>query len=120
MEEAMARITLFAAALAASIPAAALAHHGWSSYDETKPITVTGTLQNVAWSNPHGSAQMRWQGKQWNVVLAPVARMEARGLTSAMIDKGQKVTLVGYARKDGTAEMRIERITAGGKTVELR
>jgi hypothetical protein len=120
MEVAMARITLFAAALAVSIPAAAVAHHGWSSYDESKPLTVTGTLQNVAWSNPHGSATMRWQGKQWNVVLAPVARMEARGLTSAMIDKGQTVTLTGYARKDGTAEMRIERVKAGGKTVELR
>lgn len=116
----MTRITLFAAVLAVTIPAAALAHHGWSSYDETKPITVTGALQNVAWSNPHGSAQMRWQGKQWNVVLAPVARMEARGLASAMIDKGQKVTLTGYARKDGTAEMRIERIKVGDKTVELR
>ena len=116
----MTRITLFAAALAITIPAAALAHHGWSSYDETKPITLTGTLQNVAWSNPHASAQMRWQGKQWHVVLAPIARMEARGLTSAMIDKGQKVTLIGYARKDGTAEMRIERIKVGDKTVELR
>ncbi|MCX8474697.1 MAG: DUF6152 family protein [Sphingomonas sp.] len=116
----MARITLFAAALAVSVPAAALAHHGWSSYDETKPLTVTGALQNVAWSNPHGSASTQWQGKQWHVVLAPVARMEARGLTAAMIDKGQKVTLTGYARKDGTAEMRIERIKVGDKTVELR
>lgn len=116
----MARITLFAAALAVTIPAAALAHHGWSSYDETKPITVTGALQNVAWTNPHGSATIGWQGKPWHVVLAPVARMEARGLSAAMINKGQKVTLTGYARKDGTAEMRIERITAGGKTVELR
>lgn len=116
----MSRTTLFAAALAVTIPAAALAHHGWSSYDEAKPLTVTGTLQKVAWSNPHGSAEMRWQGKQWHVVLAPVARMEARGLTAAMIDKGQRVTLVGYARKDGTAEMRIERVKAGGKTIELR
>jgi hypothetical protein len=113
-------MTLFAAMLAISVPAAALAHHGWSSYDETRPITVTGKLESVSWGNPHGSATVRWQGKQWNVVLAPVARMEARGLTSAMIDKGQSVTLTGYARKDGTAEMRIERVTAGGKTVELR
>jgi hypothetical protein len=116
----MSRITLFAAALAVTVPTAVLAHHGWSSYDEAKPITVTGTLQKLSWSNPHGSAEMRWQGKQWHVVLAPVARMEARGLTAAMIDKGQTVTLVGYARKDGTAEMRIERVKAGGKTIELR
>ncbi|HVJ02431.1 MAG TPA: DUF6152 family protein [Sphingomonas sp.] len=116
----MTRITLFAAAVALSLPAAALAHHGWSSYDETRPLTVSGKLQGVSWANPHGSASVRWQGKQWHVVLAPVARMEARGLSADMINKGQTVTLVGYARKDGTAEMRIERITAGGKTVELR
>jgi hypothetical protein len=46
--------------------------------------------------------------------------MEARGLTPAMIAPGKKITLVGYPRRDGAAEMRVERITAGGKTVELR
>ena len=49
-----------------------------------------------------------------------VARMEARGLTKAMIAPGKRVQLVGYPRKDGTPEMRIERISAEGKTVELR
>lgn len=116
----MSRTSLFAAALVLALPGAALAHHGWSSYDESKPLTLTGTLQSVSWGNPHGSASMRWQGKQWHVVLAPVSRMEARGLSAAMIDKGQTVTLTGYARKDGTAEMRIERIKVGDKTVELR
>jgi hypothetical protein len=113
-------ITLTAAAIGLSVPVAALAHHGWSSYDESKPLVVTGTLLKVSWTNPHGSAQMQWQGKQWNVVLAPVTRMESRGLTAAMIDKGQTITLTGYARKDGTAEMRIERVKVGDKTVELR
>ena len=113
-------ITLAAGLAAALLSTAAPAHHGWSSYDETKPVTVTAPLQGVAWANPHGSAQVRWQNKDWHVVLAPVARMEARGLTPAMIDKGQKVTLTGYARRDGTPEMRIERIAAAGKTIELR
>ena len=107
----------FACAVAAA-PVAA--HHGWSSYDEAKPITVTGTFKTVSWANPHGSATMVWQKKNWAIILAPTARMEARGLTEAMIAPGQKVTLVGYARRDGTAEMRIERVTAAGKTVELR
>ena len=46
--------------------------------------------------------------------------MEARGLTPAMIAPGKPVRLIGYARKDGTREMRIERVIAEGKTVELR
>jgi hypothetical protein len=46
--------------------------------------------------------------------------MEARGLTQAMLAPKKVVTLIGYPRRDGAAEMRIERVIAGGKTVELR
>lgn len=101
-------------------PSTGFAHHGWSSYDATKTLSVTAPLSSVSWSNPHGNAKVMWQKKEWTVVLAPVARMEARGLTKRMLTSGKPVTLVGYPRSDGTAEMRIERVTAGGKTVELR
>ncbi len=104
----------------ALIAAPAAAHHGWSSYDAAKVLRVTAPLTNVSWSNPHGTAKVRWQGKTWDVILAPVARMEARGLTQAMVGPRQRVTLVGYPRSDGPAEMRIERVIAGDKTVELR
>lgn len=112
--------TLAAAALIAALPAAALAHHGWSSYDETKPIIFATKLHNVSWTNPHATAKTAYKGKQWDVVLAPVSRMEARGLAPAEINKGQVVTITGYARKDGTSEMRLERIKVGSKTVEFR
>lgn len=115
----MRRIALFAAA-AIAISAPALAHHGWSSYDETKPITLNGTLTSVSWANPHGTATMRWRGQQWDVILAPVSRMTARGLTEAEIAPGQRIAMTGYARRDGTSEMRIERVMVGDKTVELR
>jgi Family of unknown function (DUF6152) len=101
-------------------PVAATAHHGWSSYDATKTINITGTLSDVTWGNPHGAAKTRYQGKVWDVVLAPVARMEARGLTQDMVGPKSRVTLVGYPRSDGTPEMRIERVIVGDKTVELR
>lgn len=116
----MIRKLIAAAALAMALPAIAYAHHGWSSYDSSKVINATGKFTSVSWANPHGSATMVWKGRQWHVVLAPTARMEARGLTPAMIAPGKQVTIVGYPRRDGTAEMRIERITTGGKTVELR
>jgi hypothetical protein len=117
----MPRSAIFAAvALAATLPAAALAHHGWSSYDASKTLTVTGKLGDVAWTNPHAAARIAYQGKPWVVVLAPITRMEARGLKAEEINKGQTVTLTGYPRSDGTPEMRIERITVGDKTVELR
>jgi hypothetical protein len=111
---------LIGAALALALPAATYAHHGWSSYDASKVLTVKGKLRTLSWANPHGMATIDWQGKRWTVVLAPTSRMEARGLSQAMIAPGKPVTLVGYPKLDGSAEMRIERITAGGKTVELR
>lgn len=109
-----------AAAIAIALPTAAYAHHGWSSYDANKVLTVKGKLRTLSWANPHGMATIDWQGKRWTVVLAPTSRMQARGLTQAMIAPGKPVTLVGYPKLDGSAEMRIERITAGGKTIELR
>lgn len=112
--------TLLAAALALTLPAAALAHHGWSSYDDTKTIKLTAALTDVTWTNPHGGAKVVYQGKPWTVVLAPTTRMEARGLTQPMLTGKAPVTLEGYPRSDGTPEMRIERLTVDGKTVELR
>lgn len=111
---------LVAAAFAIAIPAAALAHHGWSSYDAEKVIKVTAPLQSLSWGNPHGTAKVVYQKRTWDVILAPVARMEARGLTKEMLAPDKKVTLEGYPRRDGTTEMRIERVITGGKTVELR
>ena len=115
------RLGRFAVAVAlATMPVAVLAHHGWSSYNEDEPITVSGPLHDVNWGNPHGSAKMNWRDGEWDVVLAPVSRMEQRGLTLDAIDDGKRITLTGYVRRDGTREMRVERIKAGGKIVELR
>lgn len=115
------RALIAAALLATAVVAMPVqAHHGWSAYDAEKTFEVTAELSSVSWGNPHGSATVAHQGKSWDVVLAPVARMEARGLTQAMLAPGSKVTLVGYPRRDGTAEMRIERVIVGDKTVELR
>lgn len=110
---------LIAAAILAT-PVAALAHHGWSSYDETKVIRHSAALSDVSWGNPHGAAKVTYQGAKWDVILAPVSRMEARGLTRDMVGPRNVVVIEGYPRRDGTREMRIERVIAGGKTVELR
>ena len=112
------RNALLAISLAA-IPAA-WAHHGWSEYDATKPLTVTGRILESGYEHPHGHVKLESPQKTWHVVLAPPSRMEARGLPPADLKKGATVTVVGYANREKPEEMRAERITAGGKTVELR
>lgn len=38
---------------AAAAPVAALAHHGWSSFDQDKPVYLEGRIKTVRWANPH-------------------------------------------------------------------
>ena len=102
----------------AALPVAA--HHGWSEYDATKSLTFTGKVLESGYEHPHGHIRLETPGKTWLVILAPPSRMENRGLPSAEIAKGKTVTVVGYANREKPEEMRAERITAGGKTVELR
>ncbi|WP_372706178.1 DUF6152 family protein [Brevundimonas sp.] len=99
---------------------AALAHHGWSSYDAERVMKPTTQVLESSWGSPHGSLVIAVDDQKWDVVLAPVSRMQTRGLAREDIAVGQTVTVEGYPRRDGTREMRVERITAGGKTVELR
>jgi Family of unknown function (DUF6152) len=47
----MQRRTFIATALAA--PLVARAHHGWSSFDQGRPIWLEGKASKVAWRNPH-------------------------------------------------------------------
>jgi hypothetical protein len=37
----------------ATWPLAARAHHGWSSFDVSRPLYLEGRAANVAWRNPH-------------------------------------------------------------------
>lgn len=101
---------------------AAFAHHGWSSYDEKKPLTINGTIAESAYTNPHGSIKLRADdgGKVWDVVLAPVGRMQTRGLTEAMLTPGTKAMVLGYPHRKVDTEMRAENITIDKKKVELR
>ena len=110
--------TLALAAALAVLPVGA--HHGWSEYDSTKPLTFTGKILESGYEHPHGHIRLETPGKTWLVVLAPPSRMENRGLPPADLRKGNTVTVVGYANREKPEEMRAERITSEGKTVELR
>jgi hypothetical protein len=102
------------------VSTAAWAHHGWSSYDSEKAIKVDAPVAEVRYRNPHAEVDIDYQGKRWQVILAPISRMETRGLEKEALTVGKTVTVEGYPRKDGTPEIRAERITVGGKVVELR
>lgn len=110
------------AALFAALPMSfgAFAHHGWSGYDSERTLNITGTIASASYENPHGTMVLKAKDGTWNVVLAPPSRMTARGLSKEMLREGATASIEGYAHTEKKDEVRAERITIDGKTVELR
>jgi uncharacterized protein DUF6152 len=106
--------------MALAAPGWVLAHHGWSEYDSSKVLKLTGKIVASGYEHPHGHVRLEASGKTWHVVLAPPSRMERRGPEKAALKPGITAMVEGYPNRDKPEEMRAERITAGGKTVELR
>jgi hypothetical protein len=96
------------------------AHHGWSGYDSSQVLNLTGIIRESGYEHPHSYFKLDVQGKVWLVVLAPPSRMERRGISRDMLAVGKAATVVGYPHRTDPEEMRAERITIDGKTVELR
>jgi hypothetical protein len=107
------------AACSVALVGTALAHHGWSGYSE-EIQKLTGTIEQASYTSPHGSIQLKTAEKTWEVVLAPPSRMTSRGLTEEMLKVGTTATVEGYRSTSDEKEMRAERISVAGKTVELR
>lgn len=109
-----------AAIAAAVVGGSAAAHHGWGSYDAAKPITVTGPILSSKYENPHATITVKASDKVWKVTLAPTTRMINRGGGKDLVAIGKTVSAYGYASTVAKDEMRAERITVDGKTVEMR
>jgi hypothetical protein len=115
----MNRMVLTAALLlAALLPAAA--HHGWGSYDARNPITVEGKIATSKYENPHVIITVEGKDKVWTVTLAPTSRMQNRGALQEMVAPGKTISAYGYPSTVDKDEMRAERITVDGKTIEMR
>lgn len=102
------------------VAASAFAHHGWDGYDSSKVMKLEGRIESAGYENPHGTATLKTNDATWHVVLAPPARMTNRGLTREMLAVGTTATVEGYPHRKNAGELRAERITIDGKTVELR
>lgn len=106
------------ALLVAAVPLAA--HHGWGSYDAKNPVTVEGSIQTSKYENPHVLLTVKAADKSWTVTLAPTSRMQNRGALLELVAVGKTIKAVGYPSTVEKDEMRAERITVDGKTVEMR
>jgi len=108
--------------VAAVVPLSA--HHSWP-IDNSKLVTVKGTVMEFAWENPHPMITLEVKtddGKveKWQVGGPAITRMEANGWKKDTVKPGDVITGIGYQFSDGQKIVRLERIVfADGKQMNL-
>ena len=98
------RLALIAGAMLL-LAAAVYAHHPFSAeYDWTKPVTVTGTVNKVDWSNPHASLYVdgkdeNGQTRQWVLEMGSPAALTRAGWTRTIVKQGDQITVDAWMSK---------------------
>jgi hypothetical protein len=94
--------------------------HDWPAFDLTKQQKLTGVIRELRYRGKPPLAKIEVDKKLLDVILAPAARMEFRGLEENMLKPGVTVSVVAYPSKQIKDEIRAETITVGTRTTELR
>ena len=97
--------SVLATAVAAFAAVPAGAHHSFAAqYDASKPITLTGKVTKVEWTNPHvrfyvDVTDASGKVMTWNMELASPSALARNGWTSRTLKVGDEVAVQGYAAK---------------------
>ena len=97
-----------AIALLSAVALPALAHHAFEAeYDQDNLITVTGIVTRFDWINPHAWLYVEAKdssGKtvKWSFEMGAPSVLIRSGWKKLELKKGDRITLDGYAAKDGS------------------
>ena len=95
---------LLLAGAAVAIPA--IAHHSFAAeYDADRPITLTGTVTLLEWTNPHARLYIDAPGDDgetinWDLELGPPTALMRQGWRRDSLVPGQVVTVEGFRHRD--------------------
>jgi len=107
-----------AAGVAMTIAAAApaFAHHSFAvHFVSDRLVTVTGTISEFSFRNPHGLLVLTAKGddgtdQQWKVETNSPNILRRRGWSETSIKPGDQVKIEGYPARDGSNFMRVYRV----------
>jgi hypothetical protein len=94
--------------LAALATGQAWAHHSFAAeYDSSKPITITGAVTKVEWTNPHARLYVDVKDDKgtvtnWNFELGGPLQLNRLGWHRESVKAGDQIKVEGYAAKDGS------------------
>ena len=86
-----------------------LAHHSFGAeYDSTKPVTITGVITKIEWTNPHSYffldvKDAKGNVANWKLEGYPPSVLSRTGWKKDVTMKvGDTVTVFGWHARDGT------------------
>jgi hypothetical protein len=96
----------FVCALLLAGAAPTLAHHSAAGIDQTKTVTIVGTLKEFKWANPHSWMDIdvtddKGQTKLWSVEMTAPTYLARAGWTSKTVKPGDKVTVTVRPMRNG-------------------
>ncbi len=97
------------AAPALGMPLLALAHHGWSSFDQDRPIYLEGKVTRSRWLNPH--AELALEVPAGLTVPADLARRALPAQAAPVDGKALLARAVVPNRKDRQWEIELAPLT---------
>ena len=86
------------------------AHHGAASYDNTKSVTIKGTITDFLFTNPH--AQIYFDAKDdsgtvqhWALELGSPSWLVRKNWTRHSLKAGDEATFVAHPNKDANVRV---------------
>jgi hypothetical protein len=116
------RIGALSGAMICGMAAPALAHHSHAMFDHTREVTITGTVSDFVFTNPHGFlyVDVRQAGgetvKYW-IEMTNIPNMIRSGITKTTFKPGDPVTVVLRPLTDGKPGGNYKKITAANGSV---
>ena len=113
-------LLLVAAALSAN---SALAHHSPVMFDATKQLTLTGTVREFQWTNPHSYVQLlvkndQGQDEEWSIEMAAPTYLYNQGWRPSTVKAGDTlVVTIAPLRKGGNGGLLLKAATPDGKSL---
>lgn len=107
----MKRILTLMLLTTALIAGFALAHHSEPLYDMQHPVTITGVVSRVEWSNPHvylylNVTSEKGATEEWSIELAAPHSLQHYGWTNTTVKPGDHLTCTGGRSKSGARALR--------------
>lgn len=92
-------------ALACGAALPVLAHHSFAMFDQTKQVSLKGTVTEFQWTNPHAFIHIEVpQGDSlagvWDIELNSPNNLKRQGWKSTSLKAGDKVTVLANPLRD--------------------